>query len=336
METWQGALRAYPLDWLLEPQNPAVRYLTLTGLLDVPEGAPEAVAARGAVMHTGYVPALLALQDTPAYRASYPHFYTGKYRGLVWSLIALAEHRASLTPQIAAQCEYLLQNAQEATDGGFAQNTAQRTGGGRLSEVIPCLTGNLVWCFYTLGMGGDPRVQRGLDWLVHNLRLNDGVLADPPAPAYARLDACFGAHTCHMGVVKALKAYGAVPAGERTPALADAIDRAAAFMLAHHVDRRSHNLARLSKPGWRKFGFPLMYQTDTLEVLDTLTALGYRDPRMAGAVQAVLDRQGADGRWVMENTYAGERMLLPTEPLGAPSKWLTLRALRVLRRYHGG
>ena len=156
------------------------------------------MAAREAIMQTGYVPGLLALQDTPDYRAAYPRYYTAKYKGLVWSLIVLAEHRAPLTPRIAAQCEYLLQNAQELTDGGFAQSTAQRTGGGRLSEVIPCLTGNLMWCFYTLGLGGDPRVQRGLDWLVRNLRLNDGALLDPPAPAYRETGDVLGrAHLPH-------------------------------------------------------------------------------------------------------------------------------------------
>ena len=332
MEPWQAKLRAYPLDWLLSEENPSVRYLALTGLMDVPEGAPEAVAAREAIMQTGYVPGLLALQDTPDYRAAYPRYYTAKYKGLVWSLIVLAEHRAQLTPRIAAQCEYLLQNAQEPTDGGFAQSTAQRTGGGRLSEVIPCLTGNLLWCFYTLGLGSDPRVQRGLDWLVRNLRLNDGELLDPPAPAYARLEICWGAHTCHMGVVKALKAYAAVPPAQRTERLNAAADRAAQFILLHRVDRRSHNLNRLSKPGWRQFGFPLMYQTDTLEALDCLTALGYRDPRMADALALVLSKQGEDGAWRQENDYAARRALVPFAQAGERDKWVTLRAMRVLKR----
>ncbi len=335
MEPWRALLRKGTLDWLLDEANPSVRYLTLTGLLDMPETAPEAMAARAAVMETGYVPRLLALQDTADYRAAYPRFYTQKYTGLVWSLILLAEHRASLNPRIAAQCEYLLQNAQELEAGGFSQHAAQRTGGGRLSEVIPCLTGNLVWCFYTLGLGGDPRVRAGLTWLVRHMKYNDGVLADPPEAPYTHLESCFGAHTCHMGVVKALKAYGAVPPEQRSPAVEAAIDRGAAFLLLHHVDRRSHNLSRIVKPGWRKFGFPLMYQTDTLEALDALTALGVRDPRMEGAVEAVLMAQQPDGLWHIENAYAGERVLAPLEPLGAPSKWLTLRALRVVRRYAG-
>lgn len=335
MGDWQAGLRAYPIDWLLETENPSVRYLALTQLLDVPPDAPQARQASEDVMRRGYVPRLLALQQSPEYLDSFPRYYTDKYKGLVWALIVLAEHRATLNPQLARQCEYLLQSAQEQADGGFSQHSAMRAGGGRLSEVIPCLTGNLVWCFFTLGLGSDPRVCRALEWLARNIKLNDGEMTDLPAVAYSKLEACYGAHSCHMGVVKALKAYGAVPEAQRSPALRAAIGRAAEFMLLHHVDRRSHALNRISKPGWRKFGFPLMYQTDTLEVLDTLTALGYRDPRMAGAVQAVLGSQGEDGRWVQANAYASQRLLLPMESEGEPSKWLTLRALRVLKRYWG-
>lgn len=325
--------KTIPVDWLLEKSDPAVRALTLVDLLDAPESDAEVLAARHAVMREGYVPQLLALQAGDAYRADYPYYYVRKYKGLVWSLIVLAEHRATLVPQIAEQCAYLLAYAQEPTQGGFAQHTAARAAGGRMTEVIPCLTGNLVWCLLTLGYGDDARVAQGLAWLTRFMRYHDGVVTDPQIPPYDRCEACFGAHTCHMGVVKALKAYGAVPEAKRTPEIREGIDKAAAFMLMHHVDRRSHHLERYSKPGWRKFGFPLMYQTDTLEALDVLTALGYRDPRMARAVEGVLEKRDGQGRWQQENAYASERLLLPMETAGMPSKWLTLRALRVLKRY---
>ena len=333
MNDWRSVLHNDPINWLLEPENPSVRYLALTQLLDMPESDAEVASARSSIMQRGTVPEMLALQATEAYQKTFPRFYTAKYTGLVWSLIVLAEHRASLNAQIAAQCEYLLTNAQESTEGGFAMNTSAKTGGGRITEVIPCLTGNMVWCMVTLGYGDDPRVAKGVDWLVNHMRYNDGIALDPQTPPYDRYEMCWGAHTCHMGVVKALKAYSVIPQPQRTPEVQAAIVKAAEFMLAHHVDRRSHNLNRISKPGWRRLGFPLMYQTDTLEVLDVLTALGYRDPRMADAVQAMVDKQDADGRWRLENTYANDRILLPMGSKGEPNKWLTLRALRVLKRY---
>lgn len=335
MERWQSRLNANPTDWLLEDTNPSVRYLTLTQLMDAPETDAAVKAARRAVMETGYVPALLQKLFEPDSVAAWPRFYTNKYQGLVWSLIVLAEHRAARTPQVETLCEYLLTHAQEITQGGFSQHEAVKAGGGRLSEVIPCLTGNMVWALTVLGYGQDGRVQRGLMWLVRYLRLNDGVMTEPQDAPYDRLEACWGAHTCHMGVVKALKAYGAVPEDSRDPALQAAVGRAAEFMLIHNVDRRSHNLSRIAKPGWRKPGFPLMYQTDTLETLDVLAALGYRDPRMGEAVEAMLMKQDERGRWHNENPYASERLLIPMEVGGEPSKWLTLRALRVMKRYFG-
>jgi hypothetical protein len=98
----------------------------------------------------------------------------------------------------------------------------------------------------------------------------------------------------------------------------------------HHIFKRSHALEKISKPGWLKFGFPLMYQTDALEILDILTGLGIHDSRMDDAIGILLKKQDETGRWKMENVY---ELLVPIEEKGAASKWLTLRAMRVLRRY---
>jgi hypothetical protein len=54
----------------------------------------------------------------------------------------------------------------------------------------------------------------------------------------------------------------------------------AELLLRHHAHERSHDLARDSAPGRRRFGFPFMHQTDALEVLEILTKLGCRDERM--------------------------------------------------------
>ncbi len=76
-------------------------------------------------------------------------------------------------------------------------------------------------------------------------------------------------------------------------------------MLVHHIHKQSHDLGRVSKPGWKKFGFPLMYQTDVLEILGILTSLGYRDERMQEAVDLLVSKQDARGRWKLESTFNG-------------------------------
>lgn len=330
MSGWKDALRADPTEWLLEEDDPSVRYFALRDLLDLPAGDPEVERARRAIMERGAAAEILKKQRESAYLERYPRYYTDKYTGLAWSLIALAEAGATLNDEILSQCEYLLESAQDPM-GGFSMHRA-KAGGGLPSEVIPCLTGNLAFAFLRLGLGADPRVQKGVDWLVRFMRLNDGIELTPQDAPYGHYETCWGRHTCLMGAAKALKAFAEIPAGARTGEVNGAIARCAEFILIHRVYKRSHDVSRVLKPGWTKFGFPLMYQTDALELFDVLTALGVRDERMEDAALLVRDKQRPDGRWISENSY-GDRMLIPFDEKGAPSKWVTLRAMRALKRF---
>lgn len=76
-----------------------------------------------------------------------------------------------------------------------------------------------------------------------------------------------------------------------------------------------------------------MYQTDVLEILDILTGLGIVDSRMNESINVIRAKQDDMGRWIAENTYNSDRLLIPIEQQGEKSKWLTLRAMRVLKRY---
>lgn len=323
------------INWLLEEENPSVRYFTLKDILGKPEDDAEVQAAKRKIMQSGMVFDILERQREPAYLKAYSRFYTYKYKGLVWSLIVLAELGAALNPQIKAQCEYILINSQETEDGGFAMNTAAKKGGGRITEVIPCLTGNMVWSLIRFGYLDDPKLQKAIGWLTRYMRFNDGVEENPQAPPYNRYEMCWGKHTCFMGAVKALKGLSAIPHEKRTNEINDTINKAAEFLLIHHIYKRSHDLCKTSKPGWLKFGFPLMYQTDALEILDILTELGIKDSRMDEAINIVIAKQDDTGRWKAENTYNSEKLLIPIGQKDEPSKWVTLRALRVLRRAMG-
>ncbi len=82
---------------------------------------------------------------------------------------------------------------------------------------------------------------------------------------------------------------------------------------------------------WFRFGYPLGYVTDVLQNLEALTLLGYGgDVRLQRAKEVVLSKQDSDGRWRMKYTYNG-KMWAEVETNGRPSKWVTLRALRILQ-----
>jgi hypothetical protein len=192
----------------------------------------------------------------------------------------------------------------------------------------------MVWSLIRFGYREDIRVQRGIDWLVKYQRFDDAEGPPPRGWPYDKREPCWGRHTCHMGVVKALKALAEIPEGKRTKVVKSTIEKGAEYLLKHHIHKRSHKLERVSKPGWLKFGFPLMYNTDALEILGILTKLGYRDERMREAIDLVVAKQDEQGRWLLENTYNG-RFQVNIEQKGKPSKWVTLNALRVLKRFYG-
>lgn len=190
MDNWKNFLKEDPTNWLLEDNSPSVRYLTLINILDRPDDDNEVRAAKRDLMQTGIVPDILQKQREPEYLQAFSRFYTHKYKGLVWSLITLAELGAEVTPQVKEQCEYLLENSQERQDGGFSQNTAVKTGGGRITEVIPCLTGNMVWSLIHFGYLDDPRLQKAIEWITRFMRFNDGVANDPQVPPYDHYEMC--------------------------------------------------------------------------------------------------------------------------------------------------
>jgi hypothetical protein len=318
------------IDWLLGKDNPSVRFLTLTRLLGRSQRSPEVREARAAIIRTGFVPALLALQQPEGCWAAADSFYTAKYRGSVWQLMMLAEHCADASDErVGRACEFILSSSQELESGGFSQKRAKRAGGGVPSEVIPCLTGNMVWSLLRLGYLGDERVERGIDWLVRYLRFDDGDSSPPADWPYNPWEMCYGRHSCLMGVVKGLKALAELPAERRSPSVRRTIADGVEFLLRHHVYRRSHNLRRIAKPGWTHFGFPRMYQTDVLEVMLVLRSLGVHDERMADALALIQSKRTPDGRWHMEDSFNG-KFQVDVEKQGQASKWLTLHALWVL------
>lgn len=334
MDNWKSVLKKDATEWLLETDNPSVQYFALTELLEKPENDPEVKDAKDAIMNHGVVPKILGKQNNQGYWVAPDKFYTAKYKGTVWQLIILAELGADGSDErVRKACEFLLEHSQDRESGGFSVWLNKREGGGRHSGVIPCLTGNLVWSLIKLGYLDDARVERAINWIAKYQRFDDGAKPVPKGWPYDKMTSCFSKHSCHMGVVKALKALSAVPVDRRSDAVKDTIEKGVEYMLIHHIHKRSHDLSRLSKPGWTRLGFPLMYQTDVLEILGILTALGVRDERMQEAVDLVVSKQDERGRWILENTFNG-RFQTNIEQKGKPSKWITLNAMKVLKRFY--
>lgn len=191
----------------------------------------------------------------------------------------------------------------------------------------------MVYSLIRLGYLEDPRVQAGINWIARYQRFDDGDGA-PKGQFYDHFEACFGKHTCHMGAAKALKALAEIPIEQQNPQVKAAIASGVEYFLKHHIYKKSHDLAKVSKPGWLKFGFPLMYQTDALEILGILAKLGCKDPRMKQAIELVVSKQTDEGKWLLESSFNGKYQV-DIERRGELSKWVTLNALKTLKQLCG-
>ena len=130
-----------------------------------------------------------------------------------------------------------------------------------------------------------------------------------------------------------MKALGAIPEAGRTEEIKKRIADAAGFILRHRVYRRSHNFNELINAEWMNFVFPSLGELDVLQVLETLTSLGYKDERMNDAIQYVQSRQNDAGHWTIDKTLNG-RIRAKTEEAGSQSKWITYRALKTLKKWN--
>lgn len=330
---WENYLKADSLDWLLEEENPSVRYITLRDLVKNRTNEAKISSAREMIMKEGIVPQILSKQKRGGYWEEEDHFYIrNKYKGTVWQFIILAELGADgKDRRIQDSCEYIFDISQDRQSGGFSYRGTKQNGG-QHSGVLPCLTGNMIWSLIVFGYLDDARVKKGLQWIVDYLRFDDGIEKAPEGWPYDRFDQCWGKHTCHLAVVKPLKALAEIPLTKRTKDIERTISQGAEYLLKHHLFKRSNDLNRVAKPKWTKLGFPLMWDTDALEMLGILGGLGYKEARMQEAIDLVLSKQDDNGRWPLENTYNG-RFQVNIERKGKPSKWITLNALKALKSW---
>jgi hypothetical protein len=111
-----------------------------------------------------------------------------------------------------------------------------------------------------------------------------------------------------------------------------AIQHGVDFLLSVDPAEAAYPTGYSDKPSrnWWKFGFPLFYVTDLLQLVEALVGLGYGDDsRLSGALAIVRGKEDGNGRWVLDYDYTGKTWV----DFGAKkqaNKWVTLRALRVL------
>ena len=277
---------------------------------------------------------ILAAQEPGGYWEKPGPGYATKYRGTVWQVIFLDQLGADPSdPRVHAAGEYVIEHTQTASGGLGCSGTEKWPP--PPSAVIHCLNGNLVRALLGFGFLDDPRVQRSIEWQARSIT-GEGFSSYYRSGSCGPDFACAANEylPCAWGAVKALLALARVPADRREPYVQRALDRAVEFLLSRDPAVADYPMGYgNTKPNgsWYKLGFPLGYVTDVLQNLEALVDAGCAgDHRLRPAVDWLLTLQEADGRWRNRYAYHGKTWI-DFERQGQPSKWVTLRACRVLK-----
>lgn len=301
------------LGWLLEG-DASIRWQALRDL----KGAAESTWLRECrrVAKEGWGARLLGLQDPDGRWAK--GIYTPKWTSTTYTMLLLRSlGLPSGHPQAMRACQTLL-------DTGFYHDGGINYYPRRYKRSETCLSSMIlaVLCWFALD---DPRVDQLAAHVVAQ-QMPDGGWNCRAMPGYG--GATHGSFHTTISALEALLEY------ERfRPALAQASREAQVrgreFLLAHRLFR-SHRTGAVVESVMMRFSFPARWHYDVLRGLDYFRdSNAPRDHRLADAIALVEERRPPDGRWPLQNVHPG-KTFFTMETAGEPSRWNTLRCLRVL------
>ncbi len=307
------------IGWLID-SDPSIRWQVKRDLTHDP--AEVVIAERSRVATEGWGAKLLALQAADGKWGGRP--WSRDYTDTFHSLELL--RRLGLDPESegARRAVGLVQDHVTWRDPDFESPWADH----RFfeGEVEPCINGNVVSTGSYFGVDMTPLVDR----------LLSEQLPDGGWNCEVENGASVSSFGTTINVLEGLLEYERAIGG--SAGAREARRRGEAYMLERRLFRRK-STGEVIDPDWLRFSFPTWWHYDVLRGLEYLCDAGVEpDERMAEAIGIVEGDRGPDGRWSLRNVYEGT-VSFQMEDEGTPSRWNTLRALRVLDRFsqgHGG
>jgi hypothetical protein len=310
--TWPDAVRGDPVPWLLEPENPSVRYWTLVDLLDRPVDDPEVRAARAAIPTSPPAAELLAAQKRDGYWVK-RDYYLPKAYGTFWVLSVLADLGLSAEIDgVRRGCTFMFTFQRE--NGAFCRRRRVQGRGIVWDEQPgPCTHARIARFLFQFGYGDDPHTRAAMNWLLATPR-DDGMWHCSRTGRYG----------CLRATLDVLRAAVLDSETAAHPAVA----RGAEVVCDLLMESRMH---RYHVGGmWTILEYP-HFGYGVISTLDALARLGYtlKHPKIAEAMAYLLSRQSDDGAWPLDQR--APRPPFDVGQTGEPNKWLTLDALRVIK-----
>ena len=302
MQTWKNSLNGDPIPWLLEPDNPSVRYWTLVDVLDRPLNDSEVLDTRAAIIEQPFIKELFRLQHPEGYWGD-DEIKPYSAQGAVAVLNLL--HVLGVPPdqRTLSGCESFLKFCQNE-NGGFSLTKRLRSG------IFPCTTGEHLPFLVYFGLGDDPRVRAAFAFLIDDMSTDEAL----DCGRYQHQD-------CLWGAISALNGLAVLPTDMHSERSTRVVGCLANALLDANYDFDGEHKR------WLTLGVPRAW--DLLSALNALAAHGYsRDNRFSPLLNRILSRQDDQGRWLCGSVSR----TWPLEKRNRPSKWVTLDALRLLKQ----
>ncbi|MDP9245027.1 MAG: hypothetical protein M3O64_00095 [Chloroflexota bacterium] len=304
------------IDWLLD-SDPSIRWQVMRDLTDAP--AEQVTAERARVATEGWGARLLALRRADGL------WETGRSDSEWPSLLALLMLRdMGLDPssEQARNAIALVRDNATWHSRGPWHGTRVLAG-----EVEPCINGRVVTLGSCFGLDVTPIVER----------LLGEQMADGGWNCEQENGSTRGSFDTTINVLEGLLEYAQATGG--SPRVTAALERGQEYLLERRMLRRL-STGEFIDPAYTRFSFPTGWHYDALRGLDYLRAARVKpDARLAEAIELVRSKRDPEGRWPLENPHESELVNARLRDLafdmderdGRPSRWNTLRGLRVLR-----
>jgi hypothetical protein len=302
------------IEWLLD-SDPSIRWQAMRDLTDAP--GEEIAAERARIATEGWGAQLLAGQNAGGYwgaGTSNPEWVS------LQTLLLLHDMGLDPTSEQARRAGALVRD-NVTWQGVLPQDAAWHGKPLFAGEVEPCINGRVV----TVGSYFGQDVQGIVDRLLGE-QMDDGGWNCEGERGSTR-----GSFHTTICVLEGLLEFARATGG--SPAVTAARERGGEFLLERRLLRRL-STGEVIDPAWTQFSFPTGYHYDVLRGLDYLrSARVTPDQRMTEAIDLLASKRDAEGRWLLENVHPDQLDAEPGVTEGQPSRWNTLRALRVLDWY---